>query len=361
MKQKCIFKAAIGMLCLCAMLLCSSCSFAKTDSAPNGMQTATAAGADFRLYVPTSWNLNTAYGISGAYYTLNNQSSVSVVKYPITGEMADAIKEEKNRTEWFFQNECYPQLENCTSGAIERHEADCVSTVLGGANARQFHYSATIEGKKLHFLQVIAEKNHAFYVFSFVANEELYAMLYADNRKESDVAKILKAFVFADPYVPAEPVKTLDEGAGAPEGMKLASNNDVAYRFHIPTDWSTDVNQTVYSALSPDQKASVSVVPYLPNGEVTSVVAYFEETQKMLERVTGGGYEEISYEAMTLGGGQAMRYDYTLTVGGEVYRYRQIVGNYKGMIYNLTYTAKNADFELHISEFEAIVNAFQYQ
>ena len=351
----------MGLLCLCAMLLCSSCSFAKTDSAPNGMQTATAAGSDFRLYVPTSWNLNTAYGISGAYYTLNNQSSVSVVKYPITEKMAGEMKEEENRVEWFFRTECYSQLENCASGEIIKHEADCVSTVLGGANARQFHYSATVDGEKLHFLQVIAEKNHAFYVFSFTANEELYAMLYSNTREESDVAKILKAFVFADPYVPAEPAKGLDDNASAPAGMKLASNNDVAYLFYIPASWNADVNQTVYSALSPDKKASVSVVPYLPNGEVTSVVSYFEETQKMLDRVTGGGYEEISYEAVRLGGGQAMRYDYTLTVGDEIYRYRQIVGNYKGMIYNLTYTAKNADFELHISEFEAIVNAFQYQ
>ena len=361
MNKKCVFKALAAMLCLCAMLLCTSCSLAKTDSAPDGMQTATVAGDDFRLYVPTSWNLNTAYGISGAYYSLNNQSSVSVIKYPITDAMNAAMKDVNNRTDWFCREEVYAQLENCATGAIIEHEEDRVSTALGGANARQYHYSAPIDGAKTHFLHIIAEKNQAFYVFSFIANEELYAMLYSDNKAQSDVTKILQAFVFAEPYAPVEPLKPLDENATAPDGMKLASNSDVAYCFYVPVAWKVDVNEKIYSALSADGLASVSVVPYLPNGEITTVVGYFEENEKMLERVSGGGYEKLKEEKMKLGGGDAMCYDYTLTLSGETYRYRQIVGNYKGMIYNLTYTAKNADFDQHINEFDAIVNAFTYQ
>ena len=361
MNNQRILKTAIGLLCICAMLLCSSCSAADTDSAPNGMHTAAAAGADFRLYVPTSWNINTAYGISSAYYTLSNQSSVSVVKYPVTEQMQQELDGEENRIEWFYRETVYPQISAGASGAVVKHEADCVSTVLGGANARQYHYTAPIEGETLHFLHVIAEKNNAFYVFSFIATEDLYAMLYSDNKQESDVAKILKAFVFAKPYTPAEPARELNANATAPEGMKLASGKDVAYLLCVPNDWTVDLSQSVYSALSADKKASVSVVPYLPNGEVTSVVGYFEETEKMLERVSGGAYEQLHYEVTTLGGGQAMRYEYKLTLGGETYHYNQIVGNYKGMIYNLTYTAKDADYALHLAEFEQIINAFQYQ
>ncbi len=361
MKNNRIFKALTAMLCLCAVLLCTSCSLAKTDSAPDGMQTATAAGDDFRLYVPTSWNLNTAYGISGAYYSLNNQSSVSVVKYPVTDTMKTAMEGETNPTDWFYQTELYTQLESSASGPIIKHEEDCISTVLGGANARQYHYSAPINAEKLHFLHIIAEKSNAFYVFSFVANEELYAMLYSDNKAQSDVTKILQAFVFAEPYAPVDPARETIENEKTPDGMKLASNNDVAYCFYIPNEWKTDTNQTVVSALSADGLASVSVVPYLPNGEINTVVGYFEESEKMLNHASGGAYELIDSKQMTLGGGNAMCYEYTLTLGGTIYRYRQIVGNYKGMIYNLTYTAKNSDFDQHINEFDAIVNAFTYQ
>ena len=68
-----------GVLCLTMLLCAVSCAMTE-EEAPQGMKIATAAGADYRFYGPALWNVNTAYGVSGAYYNYAKQSTVSMVK-----------------------------------------------------------------------------------------------------------------------------------------------------------------------------------------------------------------------------------------------------------------------------------------
>ena len=61
------------------------------------------------------------------------------------------------------------------TGEVARHEEDCIATLLGDANAKQYHYSANVAGVVTHFLHIVAERENRFYVFSFSATETLYA------------------------------------------------------------------------------------------------------------------------------------------------------------------------------------------
>ena len=350
---------------LCAVMLFSMASCANTsEDVPVGTQIASCAGADYRLYVPTSWVVNTSYGISGAYRNLAEQSSVSVNTYSrydyLAGMMTDGIDTEESaaRIEWFWNSQCLaPIAARALNGEVTRVEEECVPTSLDGANAKQYRYSALVNGATLHFLQVVADHETKFYVFTFTATAEMFELY----RSEAD--QMLKSFVFADPYEPISDEKRLDSGKDAPAGMKSAFGDDVAYCFYVPQSWVIRFNEQIYSAYVAEDKTSVSVVPYMPNADSMSVAEYFEMSRIMMEKTAGtDGYELISdTEKVDLGGREATVYEFRFRVGGVDYHYRQYIAAYKSMIYCLTYTATEDAFPLHLGELDAIVQAFQFR
>lgn len=347
---------------LCAVLtLCAvSCVKDHPEWIPEGMQVATAAGDDFRLFIPTTWNLNTSYGMSGGYFNLGVQSTVSAVKYPVTAEMTAAmgeITEGEARIHWFYTTELYPSIESATLGGSLSEAEEKQPLLLHDANAWRYHCKGYANQKELHFVQVVAERGQAFYVISFICDASIYATLV------NDFNKILEEFYFDLPYEPDSYAKALDKDAPAPEGMKLASNDDVAYRFYVPIAWTVNQEETIFSACLED-RTSVSVVPYMPDRENMSVSEFFAECQTMMKSVSGEeGFAMLSEETKTLlGGREATVYHYRFTVGANTYYYRQVVAAYKSMIYSVTYTAASPEaLDAHLADFNRIVEAFTFR
>ncbi len=83
MKKRILLRLLASLLLLVTMLFAVSCVAEEDTLIPEGMQSATAYGATYRLYVPTTWSLKILPGISGAYYNVAQQSAVSVAEYPI--------------------------------------------------------------------------------------------------------------------------------------------------------------------------------------------------------------------------------------------------------------------------------------
>lgn len=362
--MKPILKIVLVLLSALLVLSCASCA-TKERGVPDGMKNATAADADYRLYVPSVWNVNTAYGVSGAYYSLAQQSTVSVQKYPVSAEMEAAMAENAieggARLDWFWEEECKAAVsELALGGSVQVVEETNNLLTLGGCNAHRFHSKATVEGKNLHFVHVIAEKNAAFYVFSFIAAGDLYEMLLPN------VESMLQSFVFAEPYVPTTYVKPIDPDADAPEGMKPASNNDVAYRFYVPTAWEVNGDVEIFAAYvrsAGKVLANVSVVPYYPDVESMSVAEFYTLCEEMMKSTSGeGGFELLDIQKeVDLGGRLATAYTYRYTVGGVEYRYVQVIAAYKSMIYSLTYTALPEHFDTYRAEFDRIVEEFEFR
>ena len=363
-----VYARLIAVL-LCTVMLMATASCAKTsEEIPDGMQIASCAGADYRLFVPTSWVPNTAYGVSGAYRSLDTQSTVSVMTYDVQLYMeemaADGVNTEESgaRMEWFWKSQCLKPVECRALNQAVTVDADaCISTSLDGANARQYCYHGVIKGAEqteLFFLQVVAERNSRFYVFTFTATPEMFDLY------RTEVEQMLSYFVFAEPYDPSvDARKKLDKGKNAPTGMKSAFDDDVAYCFYVPSDWEIRWNDSIYAAYVAEDKTSVSVVPYMPDVAVMSVAEYFEMSRTMMENMAGAdGFVLISdTEEATLGGRKATVYEYRLRVGGADYHYRQYIAAYKSMIYCLTYTATEDAYGLHLEELDAIVDAFQFR
>ena len=339
------------------ILSAASCASHEDTLVPEGMQSATAYGATYRLYVPTTWSLKILPGISGAYYNVAQQSAVSVAEYPIDksgGDMPAPPVGNKSLTDYFFEEHLLTQIKLLSTGEVHLYEEDCIATTLGGANAYQYHVSATVAGEVTHFLHVIAQQDNKFYVFSFTATEDLY------TRCMSDVQKMLEHFAFGDAYTPTDAIKNFPTDAHAPEGMKIASDSEVEYLFYVPENWSVNEIGKVCGATAPDG-SFVSVVSYLPSGEGMSVSEYFAKSEELMSATSGGQYQRISEAEITLGGGKALQYEYEYTVGGVTYRYLQVIFGYKSTIYNLTYTALPQNFEANRADVEAMIGAFTFR
>jgi len=374
------YKKALLLLCLCAILFTAvSCGTPSDPSIPEGMKLATAAGDEFRLYVPSVWTVNTAYGVSGAYFTMSEASNVSAVKYEITPEMNDAMTAAGiaggDRLDWFWTTYCLAAVEQVAvdtpkqhddtqksedatgNGESETTENEGVdSLLLGACNARRYHVSATVNGKKMHFVHVVTENKGGFFVLTYTATENLYAAL-LDN-----LTSIIENFEFADPYDPDSVVKNPTEGVEAPEGMKLASNDEVAYRFFVPTDWELNNLEEIFAAYVKSDRSSVSVTPYMPELEMR-VGEYFKLCEEMLEDTADkDGYELLSTKTeVDLGGEVATAYTYRYTVGGREFRCMQVIAAHGSMIYSVTYTASPAHFDAHLDEVNAIIDAFAFR
>lgn len=362
MKSNYTFRILCVLLCLLLSLSLFACAGEGGEEVPEGMQLATAAGARYRFYIPTHWSVSVDFGVSGGYYSLGKQSTVSLSEYPITEEMALQLPapgagNAKARADWFYENSLSPLLSTLSTGGVEAVEVNYAAVLLDGVNARQYHQKATVGEHVLNFVHVVGEKDGVFYVLAFTVDEDLYAGLIEDFVKISD------AFVFSDkPYVPAAPQKELPADENTPEGMQAASNRDVAYGFYVPVSWRVDVNHSVFAAVSPDGTSSVSVVPYLPSSdEIMSIKEYFEVNRAMMKKTSPGGYEDVSEREVTLDGVPAMQYEYRYTVGGTTLSYLQIITVWRGMFYNLTYTARPENYEGNLDDLQKIIQAFDFR
>lgn len=365
--MKLMTKCAALLLVVATLLGFAACASDQGADVPEGMKNATAAGDDFRLYIPTSWTANTSYGISGGYATLSEQSTVSMTKHAITPEMEAQMQAAlaaeggenlgERRIDWFWNTHCLPSLRALSVGSSFTEAEPKSQDLLNKHNAWRYHWQGSANGKGLHFLQIVVERNNAFYLFSFTAEDRQY------QAQLSNVETILDHFIFADPYYPDDYAKSIDAAAQAPAGMKLASNEDVAYRFYVPTSWTVNPDEEIFSAYLESDRSSVSVVPYMPEVESISVAQYFELCEKMMKSTTAeGGYELLAEpEKVDLGGRQATVYVYRYTVGGREYRYKQVIAAYKSMIYSLTYTSTPENFDAHLSDVDAMIAAFEFR
>ena len=355
--MKHFIKITALLLCLLCLSGLSACTTRDADI-PEGMQSATAHGADFRLYLPTTWNLNTPYGISGGYFSLAQQSTVSVSKLTSAQTFAEGLSIE-DRIDLFWSAEYKPVLESVALNRTIYEAAPVEGDLLGSLPARRYQHTYIANGKDLRALQVITERGGCFYVFSLIAENAEGQSFY--DQLIGDVEVVLDYFQFSEtPYMADEFVKPLDSSAEAPEGTFLASNNDVAYRFYAPTGWIADQNNSIVAAYCESDRSSISVIPYLPEEESMTVEEFWAKTVEELQK-TDKSFDPASVTASqaTLGGRGAMIYEYTYTLGGNTYCYKQAVAAYKSMIYTVTLTTTSCD--AHAAEFDAVIHAFQFR
>ncbi len=336
------------------MLLAVFSACSKSDI-PDGYQLIACNGDEFRLYVPASWIENTSGGVTSAYYSMQNNSSVSVyVPSDAEGLAVEeywAVCNEKNSDE--IKNYSYLGSEK---------------TVLGGRPAYKYIYTADVRvtdpiiGESFEatykFMQVMAENNGKVYVLMYSAPIESYETNLSVVEGGSDDAGIIGYFKFAEPYADEEGKKEFSDKVTAPDGMKLASTDERAYRFFIPDSWVVNERTDATAAYASNtDRSNVNVQMYMTSSPTETVQLYFEGMEQSYKEIFSA-YSLIASEKIEMGGMPGYKYVFEATSGGQDYKVMQAITRKGDMFYCITYTALEENFEMHTADVEKMIKEF---
>ncbi len=336
----------ICTLLAAVLLVCGLSACAASTEVPDGYQYATCGGEYFRLFVPTQWTVNTESGISGAFET-NTHAQVSMTEVAFipdeTGEAALLSQFVDSHVSELAKLKDYKQEKSFDS-------------TLAGHRAKDITYLATVGGKTLRFRQLLARVNGRFYVFTYSAPTDFF-----DLRLDV-VDEILENITFESFPFEGEDKRKIPD-VEAPEGMKLVSDNEVAYRFFAPEAWIRDVNNGQnFVYVSEDDRSNVSVMAYEPEDYTTYTLEQYWSECKAEYETSFENFTLVSEGETTLDGGtrKAKVYEYTYTIGGVTYHTRQTVC-IVGMVYAVTYTALPENYDAHLEDVIKMEEALHFR
>ena len=325
------------IICIFALASCAT----DTEEIPDGMKPAYLTGEPFRLYIPEGWADNTRSGISGGYATLYVGVSVSA-RYD------SSVSSETDATTY---------LEACSESyaltLTEYAKVDITDALLGGKDARRLTYTAKDDdGVPMTCTQISAKDANGLMIslYTYTPTEFVDAV-------SGELESIRANFVMTD-SAPAVPNDAVTDKK-TPAGMKIASDKNAAYRLYVPMSWVCEAESGRSEAHISEDGSNVSVTLYEPNTSM-SVEDYFnicaEEYQKSL-----AGYELIGSIGRTVASRSAISYTYSAQYGNAKYRIMQTVFSDGQIMYSITYTALDENFDAHMTDVEQILSSFIFR
>ena len=196
-----------------------------------------------------------------------------------------------------------------------------------------------------------------FYLFTYSSMAETF------DRWLDTVDGILENVLFyAYPFDGAADEKKLPKVDNIPAGMKLVTDNDVAYRFFAPESWVVgDAEAAALVYASEEDRSNVTVMGYVPADEGYSVADYWENTEKYYKDALRDYALVSEPRSETMGGRKATVYEYTYSLGGVTYKCRQAICVYSYMIVTMTYTALPERYDAHLADVEAMQGAMTFR
>lgn len=348
MKVRILKTVTLLMLCLVLVLPLASCA---SDGAPEGYQLVACDGDAFRLYVPTNgWVPNTSGGVTGAYTSLDDGAFVEVVEVDDAGEMT---------LEEYWAYTDAQNLEDLKGYSSNAKSEKCV---LGGMPAQKNVYSATVtvSGKETvyKYVQITAQYKGETYVLIYGAPEAAYDGYTEVFEGNADGEGILPYFAFDEPYE-LEDKKEFSDKVTAPEGMKLASTDERAYRFFVPESWRINERTDISAAYASETDSSnVSLQMHMVNDESESIDEFFSGLE---EKYAGLflNFATVSETDVKMSGLNAKKYELSMSSGGVEYRMIQAVVKKGTVFYVFTYTAVAESFEKHLPDVEKMIESFE--
>ena len=147
--------AALMLALMLVTLTFTSCG--NNDGAPEGMKTASGEGADYVLYVPENWIVDLTTKATGAYYSKDDPSNVSVTAWDL--EYANSTVED-----WW-------EIEKADIALVFSNvEITSESnTTVDGIAAKKVEYTASLGENNYKIMQVAAVKKSVVYVFTYTS------------------------------------------------------------------------------------------------------------------------------------------------------------------------------------------------
>ncbi len=340
--MKKVISLMLALLCVCALLV--SCN---DDGTPEGMKSVTRAGEPFILYVPDGFTDNTAGGISSAYYTQVESSLMVSARYYTPSD--------KEMTLEGYMAYC---LENYAASldGFEKTE-DITGDILGGADARRISYKMNAEDTGYTVSQITAKHGECFVSLS------LYATGEGMDAYSDFITQIRDNFTLVEKS--AEPSdEYIDKNT--PAGMKIASTDDMQYRFYVPKTWVCSSASGVSEAYYPEsERTNATLTVYSPTGSEKGIALdeYYNTCIEDYEKTLGEFTLVGESKKLTVAEKDALSFEYTVKYDGTVYKIRQVMlyASQHGLFYTFTYTAVEQNYELHMADFEQMLSAFVFR
>ncbi len=328
--------ALIFAILLCILPL-TSC--ADKDETPDGMHLASVDGEPFKFYVPTEMSLNTGSGISSAFSYVNGKRVIVSARY-YTPSSEISLDE--------YINYCERSYADTVKGF---DVIDKVSAVLAGADARKLTYKAIIDS-----VDYTCTQTSAFYKGDIISLNMYLPATASDAYKEL-TDRIIEEFVFCDK---PEPKNDEITDKKTPEGMKIASADEIEYRLYVPTSWICHSESGKSEAYYPEsEKSNVTVTSYSPDNTMTAeeyITLCKEEYAKTLK-----GYTYVSEEATVVAEKNAISLVFNTNYDGIEFKTRQVSFVYGENVYSITYTALAENYDLHIEDVNKMLDVFRFR
>ena len=144
------------------------------------------------------------------------------------------------------------------------------------------------------------------------------------------------------------------------DNYELAGGVNVDYTFEYPKTWEKTRDDGMIAVKSTETGANISVTAFRPTENYASIEEYLEKYKSSFAE-TLGNYSEISLEDVTLDDISAKKITYTATVMDAEYKFASIVCIRNNIVYTITYTATDADFDVHAPTLAHIIQSFDFQ
>ena len=372
-KTKGLFVRTLTTLLAVCMFIGGLVACSGDSEIPDGYQYATCKGEYFRLFIPTQWTVNTESGVSGGFYSHNDEATVTMTQIPFTP--AEDVEEGKELEAFYADH--VAEISKLRKYELERE----LNATLSGYRAKELYYTAAVSDKDCKIRQVLSRVAGRYYLFTYSAKVDVF------DRWLNIVDGILENITFESFPYEGEHDRKVPGDVTPPEGMKLVSDNEVAYRFFAPESWifESKVGQNLVYVSETD-KSNVSVIAYALTDDTMTVEDYwklcYDEYKLSLEQFTlvgvGEGLTPSETTAdttvettadttpaqgveSTMGGKYARVYEYTYTLGGVEYHVRQVIAKHSAMMYIMTYTALPENYDAHLEDAVAMQEALVFR
>lgn len=158
-----------------------------------------------------------------------------------------------------------------------------------------------------------------------------------------------------------------ENGESIPKDMKRAGNDAVDYYFYYPKDWMADRNDGMISiryntSLSNkvEKYASISVTSFTLKDPKQVVNEYWKENEPKIKALYEN-YEFLHSTEIELDEVPAAKQEYTGELDGNKYNFVQVICIRNGVVYLITYTASEEDYESTISCMETVIANFHFE
>lgn len=350
--------AIFFLLILTIALVMTGCGKDDEFDPPKDMQLVDGGeSTGYYLYAPKTWSVSNFNGISCAYVSALDTSSVSMTEIDIPDSYLTTNPD--NFEDYFLdslKNDFYVAFDDIK---FQMYEKDGVSSygekcILGAPKysadkAFKFVYSYTYDGVTFHVMQIIAREGDRYYLFTYQSTAEI-----KDKENETtaflyhmeDVKSIMESLKFVAKKDAPQNTPVDDDG----DGYFLASDKKMAgFELYLPMDkgYTVEFSEGMVSIKTPNG-GNINMVK--SSGTGVSVEQYYENRRAEIEKIVGAeGFEEIRrnvIDGVTLGNAKNKAlYEYRYTYKGTVYRVYQIFGVTSFEGYAFTYTAEDSAFD----------------